>query len=109
MAKTKVAAVGNLLLILVLIAMALGEPGKTTRYWDCCKVSCGWSANVAGGKNVNSCAKNGASIADKNAQSGCNRGPSYACNNNQPITINANLAYVLLLSAGLIRAVSATN
>ena len=31
MAKTKVAAVGNLLLIFVLIAMALGEPGKTTR------------------------------------------------------------------------------
>lgn len=70
-----------------------GESGVTTRYWDCCKVSCAWSANVASGRNVNSCNKDGASIADKNAQSGCNGGPSYSCSNNQPITVNDNLSY----------------
>jgi len=70
-----------------------GESGVTTRYWDCCKVSCAWSGNVAGGKNVNSCNKDGVSIADKNVQSGCGGGPSYACSNNQPITVNDNLSY----------------
>ena len=71
----------------------VGESGTTTRYWDCCKVSCAWSANVAGGKNVNSCNKDGISIADKNAQNSCGGGSSYSCTNNQPMTINNNLAY----------------
>jgi len=48
---------------------------------------------VPGGKNVNSCNKDGNSIADKNAQSGCNGGSSFVCNNNQPIVVNDNLAY----------------
>ena len=30
-----------------------GTGGTTTRYWDCCKPSCGWTANAS--NPVNSC------------------------------------------------------
>jgi len=73
----------------------LSEPanGKTTRYWDCCKVSCGWNGKAPFSGPVQSCAKNGRDSIDINAQSGCGGGPSYACNANQPWAVNDNLAY----------------
>ena len=32
-----------------------GTPGWTSRFWDCCKPHCGWSANVSGGTALTSC------------------------------------------------------
>ena len=70
------------------------ETGRTTRYWDCCKQSCGWSDNVQGGNtNANSCTADGVNIVDKNAQSICNGGPSVTCNNYQPMVISDTLSY----------------
>jgi len=70
-----------------------GSTGKTTRYWDCCKVSCGWNGKGPFSSPVQSCQKNGRDAVDVNAQSGCGGGPSYACNSNQPWAVDGNLAY----------------
>ncbi|CAG9760808.1 unnamed protein product [Ceutorhynchus assimilis] len=66
---------------------------KTTRYWDCCKPSCSWSANVHESKPVDSCQMNGVRRINNQAQSGCNGGPAFTCNNQQPWKVNNNLAY----------------
>jgi hypothetical protein len=75
------------------IYLSDSAPGKTTRYWDCCKVSCGWNGKAPFSAPVQSCAKNGRDAVDVNAANGCDGGPSYACNSNQPWAINDNLAY----------------
>jgi len=62
--------------------------GVTTRYWDCCKPSCAWSANVNAAAPVQTCAKDGVSILDVNTQSACNGGSAYVCNNQQPFVVN---------------------
>lgn len=61
---------------------------KTTRYWDCCKPSCSWAANVGPGSSpVRSCKADGVTPIDGNAQSGCNGGSSYVCNDQQPFVV----------------------
>jgi len=68
----------------------------TTRYWDCCKESCSWAANVAnvaGGNPVASCAKDGVTTLNDNTASGCNSGTAYTCNNNQPFVGANNISY----------------
>ncbi|KAI9265548.1 endo-beta-D-1,4-glucanase [Helicostylum pulchrum] len=67
--------------------------GSTTRYWDCCKASCSWPGKASVSGPVDTCGKNGISILDDNAQSGCNGGDGYMCNNNQPWAVNDGLAY----------------
>lgn len=42
-----------------------------TRYWDCCKVSCGWKGKASVTNPVDTCGKNGISLVDDNTQSGC--------------------------------------
>lgn len=43
-----------------------GQQGNSTRYWDCCKQSCGWSANAS--QPVSSCqAMNGQNIGANDA------------------------------------------
>jgi len=71
------------------------QQGKTTRYWDCCKGSCGWPDKAAGLVNapLMSCAKDGVSQVDANTQNVCFGGNSYMCNNNQPWAINDSLSY----------------
>ena len=79
-----------------LVALALAEAypnssgvAKTTRYWDCCKVSCSWSANTGAVSGpVRSCRADGHGTADDNAQSGCNGGNSYVCNDQQPFVVD---------------------
>lgn len=66
--------------------------GRTTRYWDCCKPSCGWPGKGPANP-VHSCANNGYTIVDVNQQSGCNGGPAFACNNQAPWVINDTLSY----------------
>ena len=56
-------------------------------------MSCGWSENVNGQTNVNSCAKNGIDIVSRSEQSVCNGGNSHTCNNNQPQVINDQLSH----------------
>ncbi|OBZ81286.1 Endoglucanase-5, partial [Choanephora cucurbitarum] len=67
--------------------------GTTTRYWDCCKSSCSWPGKASVSAPVDVCGKNGISLMDSNAQSGCNGGDGFMCNNNQPWAVNDDLAY----------------
>lgn len=47
---------------------------QATRYWDCCKPSCGWNGKADVTSPVGSCTKNGVTLADDNTQSGCESG-----------------------------------
>ncbi|KAG8736581.1 hypothetical protein FRC10_009154 [Ceratobasidium sp. 414] len=67
--------------------------GVTTRYWDCCKESCGWSGKASVSGPVKSCDKNNNPLSDFNAQSSCNGGGAFACANHSPWAVNSNLAY----------------
>lgn len=44
--------------------------GITTRYWDCCKPSCGWSYETHQKKAVLTCAADGVTNVDDQVQSG---------------------------------------
>jgi hypothetical protein len=76
-------------------AQASGS-GTTTRYWDCCKASCGWpgKATLASGSNpVTSCDANDHPITDYNAVSGCDSGSTYMCSTQQPWAVSEDLSY----------------
>jgi len=60
-----------------------GQQGWASRYWDCCKQSCGWSAN-AGGNPVNSCGGNGDNVVGENEASACDNGSATTCNSFAP-------------------------
>jgi hypothetical protein len=69
--------------------------GKTTRYWDACKASCGWPNNAGGSPNgtARSCSVNGSTLSDNNAQSSCSGGSAYTCMYQAPWAVNDNLAF----------------
>jgi len=73
--------------------------GTTTRYWDCCKASCGWpqKASLASGSNpVTSCDAQNNPLTNYNAQSACNNanpGQSYMCTDQTPWAVSDTLAY----------------
>ncbi|CAF3742553.1 unnamed protein product [Rotaria sp. Silwood1] len=67
--------------------------GVTTRYWDCCKASCGWAGKASVTNPVKTCVRNGITQVDVNAQSGCNGGSAYMCNNQQPWNVSSTLSY----------------
>ncbi|KAH7100026.1 RlpA-like double-psi beta-barrel-protein domain-containing protein-containing protein [Auriculariales sp. MPI-PUGE-AT-0066] len=67
--------------------------GKTTRYWDCCKPSCGWSGKADVLQPVQSCDAGGGKLTDPNAASGCGGGSAFTCVDNQPWAVDDNLAY----------------
>jgi len=73
-------------------AQASGS-GKTTRYWDCCKPSCSWDGKAPVTRPVQTCAANGESVLSIGEQSGCNGGPAYTCNNNQPFIGDNDVSY----------------
>ena len=60
-----------------------GQAGWTSRYWDCCKQSCGWSNN-AGGNPVKSCDASGDNQVAADQQSACSGGSSTTCNSMVP-------------------------
>ncbi len=71
-----------------------GTAGITTRYWDCCKVSCSWSNKATVTSPVESCAAGGITpVNDPNTVSGCNGGTSYTCSNQQPWNVSSTLSY----------------
>lgn len=72
-----------------------GCNGFATRYWDCCKPHCGWSANVMGSAALATCNKSDGSLgSDFNVQSACpSGGGAYMCQGLAPWAINAQLSY----------------
>ncbi|CAF4746229.1 unnamed protein product, partial [Rotaria sp. Silwood2] len=72
-----------------------GQAGFTTRYWDCCKPSCGWPNKVSGSNAyVKSCRRDGVTRwSDGNTVSGCDGGEAFVCNSQMPWAINDQLAY----------------
>ncbi|KAG4075111.1 hypothetical protein HA402_013513 [Bradysia odoriphaga] len=83
------------IVLISLFAVCSALNGKSTRYWDCCKPSCGWNDKgpFVNKKPVTTCAADGVTPVGDNVQSACNGGSSYTCNNNQPWAVNSNLAY----------------
>ncbi|KAK4101611.1 glycoside hydrolase family 45 protein [Parathielavia hyrcaniae] len=80
----------------VLPALALGQAsgsGKTTRYWDCCKPSCGWPGK--GGNPIRTCDRSDNVLNDGgNTRSGCDSGGgAYMCSNQSPWAVSDSLAY----------------
>ena len=69
-----------------------GTSGFATRYWDCCKPSCGWSAN-ANGKPVHTCGKDGTSTVNNDTQSACGGGGGYMCYWGAPWSVSDTLSF----------------
>ncbi|CAF0954541.1 unnamed protein product [Rotaria sordida] len=69
------------------------QSGVTTRYWDCCKASCGWPGKASVTSPVKTCGQNGTTSVDSNTQSGCNGGSAYMCVDQQPWSISSTLSY----------------
>jgi hypothetical protein len=69
-----------------------GTNGFATRYWDCCKPSCGWSAN-ANGKPVHTCGKDGTSTVGNDTQSACGGGGGYMCYWGAPWSVSNTLSF----------------
>ena len=71
-----------------------GCDGYATRYWDCCKPHCGWSANVPTGiAALKSCSTNNTLQSDLNLPSSCDGGNAHMCWGLAPFAVNDNLAY----------------
>lgn len=67
--------------------------GITTRYWDCCKPSCGWWGKAPFTKPVLSCNAQGHPLP-YSTQSGCeDRGIAFTCSTQQPFVVSKNMAY----------------
>ncbi|KAJ4987211.1 beta-endoglucanase [Stagonosporopsis vannaccii] len=64
----------------------------TTRYWDCCKPSCGWRGKASVNDPVGSCTANGEPIS-LDAGTGCNGGTAFACSQQQPWAVNDTFSY----------------
>jgi hypothetical protein len=72
-----------------------GSLGYATRFWDCCKPHCSWTANVpAGMPPLVTCMVDGTSTnPDKEAKSSCEGGNAYVCYKFIPFAANDDLAY----------------
>jgi len=69
-----------------------GSNGYGTRYWDCCKPHCAWTANTS--NLVQMCDANDNPIAiDDQISSGCEGGPAFTCHSQVPFAICEDLAY----------------
>lgn len=71
------------------VSNAEGE-NYTTRYWDCCKPSCGWSNQG----NIHSCdlSNNKVGVNDQ-MQSVCDGGPAQTCHGMAPWAYSSELAF----------------
>ena len=70
------------------------KTGKTTRYWDCCKGSCGWSGKASVNQPIQSCDKQDNPLSNMAAKNGCeNGGQAYMCTNQSPWAVDDSLAY----------------
>lgn len=70
------------------------KTGKTTRYWDCCKGSCGWSGKASVNQPIKSCDKQDNPLSNMAAKNGCeNGGQAYMCSNQGPWAVSEDLSY----------------
>jgi hypothetical protein len=69
-----------------------GMSGWGSRYWDCCKPSCGWRTNAGGRNPAMSCGQQNMSV-DENQQSACSGGGAYMCWSEAPWSLDGTLAY----------------
>lgn len=72
--------------------------GYATRYWDCCKMHCGWSANVPGGVSpLQTCNANdqshGGNYGVQNSCEGPQQNNGYTCFSMAPWAVADNLSY----------------
>jgi len=69
--------------------------GKTTRYWDCCKPSCGWGQKTNSGQVVGTCSRDDRPLNDNGStRSGCDTGGSaFMCSNQSPWALDEQTAY----------------
>ena len=71
-----------------------GCDGYATRFWDCCKPHCGWSANVPTGMSATtSCSANNQVLSNLSTPSSCNGGDAHTCYGLTPFTVSETLAY----------------
>jgi len=85
-----------LALLPVFLQVNAQSTGTTTRYWDCCKASCGWTGKItlASGSNpVGSCDAQDKLLTNYDAVSGCNGGDAYMCSDQTPWAVSETLAY----------------
>lgn len=77
------------------LAQASGS-GTTTRYFDCCKSSCGFTGKpifASGSGPVTSCDIHDSPLTGFDAQSGCAGGSAYTCSDQTPWAISDTLSY----------------
>ncbi len=70
--------------------------GYATRYWDCCKAHCSWTANVPSVVNpLPACGSNNSRLTDVSAGSACGNGggSAHMCWGMAPFAVNDKLAY----------------
>jgi hypothetical protein len=71
-----------------------GTSGWGSRYWDCCKPSCGWKANAGGKSPANSCGVSDNNMGASDAANACfDNGPAYMCWNEAPWVLDDTLSY----------------
>jgi hypothetical protein len=69
-----------------------GCDGWATRYWDCCKPHCGWSANSSSGP-LGVCDKQDNPTGNPDAANSCEGGPGFLCHSLAPWAVSSKLAY----------------
>ncbi|KAI1079075.1 cellulase-like protein [Whalleya microplaca] len=77
-------------------AQGASGTGETTRYWDCCKPSCGWTEKTNSGDVVGTCDASDNPLNDNGATaSGCDNGGggAFMCSNQSPWAVNETHSY----------------
>ena len=69
-----------------------GQQGWASRYWDCCKPSCGWEGNAS--NPVKSCDVNDNSLGVTDARNGCEGGgTAYTCHSMAPWAYSTKVSF----------------
>ena len=73
-----------------------------SRYWDCCKPACGWTANVSGGSPMRSCNMQNQSLGtDYMARNACESGgTAHMCWSGIPWSVSNTLSYGFAAASG---------
>jgi len=69
-----------------------GTDGWASRYWDCCKPSCGWKEN-ANGNPMQSCSQDNSRLSAYDTQSACGGGSAFMCWDFAPWSASDTLSY----------------
>jgi hypothetical protein len=82
--------------------LSSGSNGWASRYWDCCKPACGWTANVRKGSPMAACDKSDNSLGGNyNAKNACESGGSaFMCWSAVPWDVSPTLSYAFAAASG---------